>query len=100
MQVADECSHSHTFAPIVLDFAREYGFELLAASSHGRDFGGIEGVIDKGQMIAFNPGRDTPVLYLIKSDGSEVIPIARGIQATEQIIANINTIDMHIRKLF
>lgn len=100
VQVADECMHCHTFAPIILEFAKEYGFELLAASNSGEDFEGIEGVIDKGQMVAFNPGRDTPVLYLVKSDGSEVIPIARGIHAAEQIVSNIKMIDRDIRKLF
>lgn len=100
VQVDDDCMHCHTFAPIILDFAKEYGFELLAASNSGEDFEGIEGVIDRGQMVAFNPGRDTPILYLVKSDGSEVIPIARGIHAAEQIVSNIKMIDRDIRKLF
>lgn len=100
LQVADDCPHCHTFAPIVSGFAKEHGFELLAASKDGSNFVGIEGVRDRGQMVVFNPGRETPVLYLVKSDGKEVIPVARGINATEQIIANIKMIDQHVRKLF
>ena len=100
LQVAEECPHCHTFAPIVAGFAREHGFELLAASKEGADFASIEGVRDRGQMVVFNPGRETPVLYLLKSDGKEVIPVARGVHATEQIIANIKMIDQQVRKLF
>lgn len=100
LQVQRDCKHCHAFAPIVLELAEKYGFELLAATDNGEDFEFIEGVEDKGEMELFNPNRETPILYLVKSDGKEVLPISRGINSEEQIIINIMTIDKHIRKLF
>lgn len=100
VQVQEECPHCHAFAPIVLEFAKTYGFELLAATNDGRDFYGIEGVLDAGKMVTFNPNRETPTLYLLKKDGSEVLPISRGINSDDQIINNIIAIDKHVRRLF
>jgi conjugal transfer pilus assembly protein TraF len=100
MQVQDGCPHSHAFAPIVLEFAGTHGFELLAATVDGGDFEHIEGVKDNGEMVMFNPSRETPILYLVKNDGREVLPISRGINNEDQIIQNIMMIDQHIRRLF
>jgi|GEM_PF-2500242 len=100
LQVKEGCPHCHAFAPIVLEFAKTYGFELLAATDDGSDFYGIEGVLDAGKMAALNPNRETPMLYLIKNDGKDVLPISRGINSDDQIINNIMTIDKHLRRLF
>ena len=100
LQVQEECPHCHAFAPIVLEFAKTHGFELLAATDDGRDFYGIEGVLDAGKMVMFNPKRETPILYLLKNDGTEVIPISRGINSDDQIISNIMNIDKYLRRLF
>ena len=100
LQVSEDCPPCHAFAPIVLEFASKYGVQLLAAHKAGADFNGIKGVSDKGEMINFNPTRETPMLYLIKSDGMEVFPISRGIHSADQIIINIKSIDKHIRRLF
>lgn len=48
----------------------------------------------------FNPTRETPLLYLIKSNGRQVLPISRGINSANQILANIKNIDKHIQRLF
>jgi conjugal transfer pilus assembly protein TraF len=100
LQVSEDCPHCHAFAPIVLEFARKYGFQLLAANKKGEDFKGIKGITDNGEMLIFNPTRETPLLYLIKSNGREVFPIARGINSANQILTNIKNIDKHIKRLF
>lgn len=100
VQVSENCLHCHSFAPILLSFAEKYGFQLLAASKDGKNFEGIEGVMDAGQMLKFNPTRATPILYLLKGDGKEVWPISKGIHNEDQIIQNIKYIDQHIRRLF
>lgn len=100
LQVSEECPHCHIFAPIVLEFAKAHGFQLLAASKAGQDFQGIEGVADLGQMLVFNPERATPVLFLVKSDGKEVWPIARGVNSADDIIKRIKQVDKHFRRLF
>jgi hypothetical protein len=83
-----------------LEFARKYGFQLLAANKKGEDFKGIKGITDNGEMLIFNPTRETPLLYLIKSNGREVFPISRGINSADQILINIKNIDKHIKRLF
>ena len=100
LQVSEDCPHCHAFAPIVLEFAQKYGFQLLAANKKGVDFKGIKGIDDNGEMLMFNPTRETPLLYLIKSNGREVFPISRGINSANQILANIKNIDKHIQRLF
>ena len=100
LQVQEGCEHCHAFAPIVFEFAGNYAFQLLAATKDGKDFEEIEGVEDKGEMAVFNPNRETPILYLVKYDGSEVFPISRGINSEEQIINNIMMIDKHLKRLF
>ena len=100
LQVDEKCTHSHAFAPIILEFAQKHNFELLAASKSGKDFHNIAGVDDQGEMSAFNPKQETPILYLIKSDGTQVFPISRGINSEDQIIANIWNIDKHIFRVF
>ena len=100
LQVSTDCPHCHAFAPIVLEFAQKYNFELLAENKGGHDFIGIEGVDDNGEMLVFNPTRETPMLYLVKSDGKVVLPISRGINSEDQIIINIQNIDKHIKRLF
>ena len=100
LQVQDGCAHCHGFAPIVLEFANNYGFQLLAASKDGDDFEQIKGVKDRGEMVMFNPNKVAPILYLVKSDGKEVIPISRGIHSEDEIIIQIKRIDKHLRRLF
>jgi conjugal transfer pilus assembly protein TraF len=100
LQVAEDCPHCHAFAPIVLEFAQKHKFELLAANKNGSDFENIEGVADNGEMLVFNPTRETPMLYLVKSDGKVVLPISRGINSEDQIIINIQNTDKHIMRLF
>ena len=100
LQVQENCHHCHRFAPIVLEFANNYGFQVLAASKDGHDFAQIEGVKDHVKMIRINPDRVTPILYLVKSDGKEVIPISRGIHSEDEIITYIKRIDKHLRRLF
>jgi conjugal transfer pilus assembly protein TraF len=100
LQVAEDCPHCHAFAPIVLEFAQKHNFELLAANKGGDDFGNIDGVADNGEMLIFNPTRETPMLYLVKSDGKVVLPISRGINSENQIIINIQNINKHIMRLF
>lgn len=100
LQVSEDCPHCHVFAPIILEFAKEYDLQLLAATKDGSDFKGIEGVLDSGQMVVFNPTRETPILFLVKGDGKEVWPISRGINSSDQIIQRIKNIDKHIRRLF
>jgi conjugal transfer pilus assembly protein TraF len=100
LQVAEDCPHCHAFAPIALEFAQKHNFELLAANKDGSDFGNIEGVADNGEMLVFNPTRETPMLYLVKSDGKVVLPISRGINSEDQIIINIQNTDKHIKRLF
>lgn len=100
LQVQDDCPYCHIFAPIVKEFAADNGFQLLAASSRGKKFEDIEGVVDRGQMQLFNPKGLTPMLYLLKNDGSEVLPISRGINNKVQIVENIKNINKHVRRLF
>ena len=79
-------------------------YDLCEADSlkneDGDDFEQIKGVKDRGEMVMFNPNKVAPILYLVKSDGKEVIPISRGIHSEDEIIIQIKRIDKHLRRLF
>ncbi|MDC0864362.1 conjugal transfer protein TraF [Rickettsiaceae bacterium] len=100
LQIKRGCPYCKSFAKIASEFANNYGFQLLSASDDGLEFEGIEGIPENGKLSALNPKNDAPTLYLIKSDGKEIIPISKGINNEIQIIKNIKAIDQHARRLF
>lgn len=101
LQISPACPYCHSFAPIVKEFAKKYGFQLLAVSNSGQDFAGIEGTKDAGFLLlsSLNPQQIVPVLYLVSNTGDKIYPIARGIATENKIIENIMMIDKHYQKI-
>lgn len=100
LEIDKNCTYCKTFAPIAENFAKKHGFQLIAASKDGEEFMGISGVERGDTLLALNPKKMTPVLYLLKSDGKEIIPISKGINNELKIISNLKAIDQHVRRLF
>lgn len=96
LQVNNECSYCHVFAPIVQKFANKFAFQLLYVSNHPGQFMQFATVQDTaGLLQKFNPENITPVLYLVASNQQVIYPIAYGLISDEQIINNILAIDKH-----
>lgn len=89
VQVSFNCKYCKTFAPIVKDFARANGFQVIAASNSGSSFEGIGGIKSGPFLNQLNPAMEVPVLYLVSSDSKYIYPVSRGIINEDEIGANI-----------
>ena len=83
------CIYCQRFIPIIEEVQKNYGFKVLAVSQDGGNFGPFEGQKDTGLINNLNPAGEAPLLFLIRKDGKEIYPIARGITDLEQIGQNI-----------
>lgn len=97
--VKEGCVHCRRFAPILERFAKKSGFQVLAISKEGHDFGPFEGRPDRGFFDSINPDRESPVLFLMHQSGKRVVPVARGITDIETLSQNIlSVVDYHKKK--
>jgi conjugal transfer pilus assembly protein TraF len=101
IQVSTKCQYCHSLAKIVKEFARQFGFQLLAVSTEGDDFLGILGARDNGifASLNLNPEMVVPVLYLMSKSGRKIYPVARGVVNQQQIIENIIMLDKYYQRL-
>lgn len=101
IQVSTKCQYSYSLAKIVKEFAKHFGFQLLAVSKEGEDFLDIPGSRDNGvfENVNLNPEGIVPVLYLISKSGNKIYPIARGVVNQQQIIDHIIMLDKYYQRL-
>lgn len=72
------CPYCEDFAPLVLKFAKKYGFEVEGLSEGP---GTIEGMPSSQNLQAFaalNPEGEVPMLFLVNPENRDVMPLARG----------------------
>lgn len=87
------CSHCHAFAPIVKEFAKDYGFDVKAISKDGgtlTDFPDVSR--DNGMIARINTEGIYPALFLAHPASGQVIPIAWGMTTPTQLLENVATI--------
>ncbi|AFC69986.1 conjugal transfer protein TraF [Rickettsia amblyommatis] len=99
LQVNQRCSYCHAFAPIVQEFASQYGFQIIFVSNNGADFADLKTTKDTGLLSRLNPENLVPVLYLVASSGAQIYPVARGIISTDKLAENILAIIQHHNRL-
>ncbi len=95
LQAKQGCEYCHAFAPIVLEFANKYGFQLIFVGGNEEKFQDVTTVKDTGLLKKLNPENIVPVLYLIASDGMQIYPVARGIISEDKIAENILLVVQH-----
>lgn len=87
------CPHCHAFAPVVKEFAQQYGFEVKAISGDGgklKEF--PEAVPDNGIIQKVNVKGVYPALFLAHPPTGNVIPVAWGMTTPTQLMDNFTTI--------
>lgn len=90
---SSQCSHCHAFAPVVKQFAQDYGFEVKAISKDRaslKEFPDISK--DNGILQRLNPQGIYPALYLAHPPTGQVIPVAWGMTTTTQLLENFATV--------
>ena len=95
-----ECPYCERFVPIVKEIGDDYGFQVLAVSENGENYGPFKGVKDTGILHNLNEEGVVPLLFLVHKDGKRIYPIARGITDADKIAENILSIkDLSIKDL-
>jgi conjugal transfer pilus assembly protein TraF len=88
-----DCKFCHAFAPVVKEFATEYGFEVKAISGDGgvlKEF--PDAVPDNGMIDKINVKRVYPALFLAHPPTGHVIPVAWGVTTPSQLLDNFSII--------
>ena len=89
----ESCPYCHAFAPVVKEFAQEYGFEVKAISGDGgklKEF--PDAVPDNGIIQKINVKGVYPALFLAHLPTGHVIPVAWGMTTPVQLLENFSTI--------
>lgn len=87
------CPHCHTFAPVVKQFAQDYGFEIKAISKDGASLKEFPEVSkDNGMIARLNPQGIYPALFLAHPSSGQVIPVAWGMANPTQLLENFATV--------
>ena len=89
----EDCKFCHAFAPVVKEFAQEYGFEVKAISGDGgklKEF--PDAVPDNGMIQKINVKGIYPALFLAHPPTGNVIPVAWGMTTPDQLLDNFSTI--------
>ena len=87
--VMPNCKYCEQFTPIILELSQETGFQVLAISEYGMDYGGFKGQKNNGFLDQLNPEKLAPVLFLVNKDGKTLYPIARGLTDISKLKENI-----------
>lgn len=87
------CPHCHSFAPVVKQFAQDYGFEIKAISKDGTSLKEFPEVLkDNGMIARLNPQGIYPALFLAHPPSGQVIPVAWGMVTSAQLLENFATV--------
>jgi thiol-disulfide isomerase/thioredoxin len=83
------CPYCKDFAPIVAEFAKTYGFDVLGVSRDGGHLPGIRQLPDNGIIATLNPQGLFPGLFLAPYDkSSPPIPLAWGLVSGDDLKEN------------
>ena len=89
----ESCPYCHAFAPVVKEFAQEYGFEVKAISRDGAKLKEFPDTVpDNGIIQKINVKGIYPSLFLAHPPTSHVIPVAWGMTTPVQLLENFSTI--------
>lgn len=88
-ETREVCPFCTRFAPIVHEFSTLTGFQVLAVSESGKDYGPFKGVKGVELLKDLNPENLVPTVYLVNSAGTKIIPVARGMVSPEDLIRGV-----------
>jgi conjugal transfer pilus assembly protein TraF len=87
-----DCPYCHQFAPIVKHFSEMYGWQVLAISVDGGKVAEFpHAVADQGLFESWG-GEFLPALFAVNPKTEQVIPLAYGLTAIDQIETRLMTL--------
>lgn len=96
---AGNCKYCHEFAPIVKQFAEEYGFEIQAITADGGTLPHFPKPLpDNGIMAVINPQGEFPLLVLANPATQMIIPVARSLLNKDELLENFRYVLLYLEK--
>lgn len=86
------CPYCEGFAPLVVKFARQYGFSVDGLSSGEGCYEGMTCTQNRNAVQAINPDGAFPLLFLVNPATGDVIPLARGYVSWSDLMMNVKQI--------
>lgn len=96
---SSNCTYCHEFAPLIKEFASDYGFEVMGITPDGhgiKEFPSPKK--DNGILKTLNPEGSYPALFLVDPKTNLVIPIARSLLNRSQLEENIMHVLHYVEK--
>jgi conjugal transfer pilus assembly protein TraF len=84
-----ECGYCHGFAPIVQEFASNYGWEVLAISIDGGKLEGFKKIVSDNGLFRQWQVEILPALFAVNPHTGHVIPIAYGMTSIDEMETRI-----------
>ena len=89
---SSDCDYCYQFAPIVRQFSKNYGWEVIAISADG---GGIPGfqniVLDNGLLTQWKV-KVLPSLFAVNPKTGDVLPISYGLTSLDDMETRVMTL--------
>jgi conjugal transfer pilus assembly protein TraF len=79
------CPYCDRFLPMVRDFSKKYGFDVLAISKQGGQVQGLKSIPDNGFIDRYNVQGTYPALFLVHYKSKQVLPLAWGMTAVTEM---------------
>lgn len=84
------CPYCQQFDPVITDFAKQSGFDLIAFSTDGGTLPGLTNVLPATQAILAKFYTDKiPAVYLVQKNTMQIIPISQGVITEQDLAARI-----------
>lgn len=94
-----QCSYCHEYAPLIKEFAKEYGFVLEGISADGgtlKEF--PKPLMDNGALRTLNPQGYYPALFLAHPGSNQFLPLSFGITSPAELRGRLQIIIKNLEK--
>lgn len=85
---SEGCPYCEGFAPLVVQFASTYGFEVEGLSAGPGCFDGMRCTQSGTAVRAINPTGEVPLLFLVNPQTKDVLPLAKGYVNWNDLLLN------------
>lgn len=85
---SEGCPYCEGFAPLVIQFANTYGFEVEGLSSGSGCFDGMKCTQNGTAVRTINPTGEVPLLFLVNPQTKDVLPLAKGYVNWNDLLLN------------
>lgn len=86
---SSQCEYCHQFSPIVQQFSKQYGWEVVAISADGGTMPGFKEIVMDNGLVEKWQIKLLPALFAVQPKTGKVIPIAYGLTSLDEMETRI-----------